>query len=112
MNLQPPGGSGSILLANGRSLQANPTVSYSARSGLQSIKLSGAGADRGTTVTINFLPATSVLSSLSGKVLGQTVALKRTSAGTVTQTVPPALSPPALAVPKPAWNATTRSNRR
>ena len=96
MNLQPPGGSGSILLANGRSLQANPTVSYSARSGLQSIKLSGAGADRGTTVAINFLPATSVLSSLSGKVLGQTVALKRTSAGTVTQTAPPALSPPNL----------------
>ena len=34
MNVQPPGGSGSIVLPNGRSLQANLAGSFSARSGL------------------------------------------------------------------------------
>ena len=87
MNLQPPGGSGSILLPNGRTLQANPAVTFSARSGLACIKLSGTGADRGTTLNINFFPATNVLDSLSGKVLGQSVTLKSTSGGTVNQTV-------------------------
>ena len=58
MNLQPPGGAGSIMLPNGRSMQANPMVTYSARSGLERIKLSGTGTDRATTLTINFFPAT------------------------------------------------------
>ena len=60
MNLQPPGGSGSILLPNGRTLQANPVVTFSARSGLECIKLSGTGTDRGTTLNINLFPATNV----------------------------------------------------
>jgi hypothetical protein len=87
MNLQPPGGSGSIMLPNGRSLQASPMVSFSARSGLESIKLSGAGTDRGATLNISFFPTTNLLDSLNGKVLGQTVTVKSVGGGTVSQPV-------------------------
>ena len=87
MNLQPPGGSGSIVLPNGRSLQVNPAVTYSARTGLERIKLTGAGADRTTSITVNYLPATNLLDSLSGKVLGQTVTVKSSGAGRVGQPV-------------------------
>jgi hypothetical protein len=87
MNLQPPGGSGSITLPSGRSLQANPTATFSASSGLERVTLSGTGTNRGTTLSINFFPATHVLDSLSGKVLGQTVTVKSAGGGTVTQPV-------------------------
>jgi len=82
MNLQPPGGTGSITLPNGRSLQASPAVTFSASSGLERVTISGAGTNRATTLTINFFPATKVLDSLSGKVLGQTVTVKKASGGT------------------------------
>jgi hypothetical protein len=87
MNLQPPGGTGSITLPNGRSLQASPAVTFSASSGLERVTISGAGTNRATTLTINFFPATKVLDSLSGKVLGQTVTVKSAGGGTVTQPV-------------------------
>ena len=87
MNLQPPGGAGTIVLANGRSVQANPIVTYSARTGLENIKLAGAGTDRATALTINFYPATNGLDSLSGKVLGQTVTVRSAGRGTVGQPV-------------------------
>jgi len=87
MNIQTPGGSGSILLPNGRSLQANLASSFSARSGLNRLKLSGTGGDRGNTLNVNYLPATSALESVSGKVLGQTVTLKNPSGSILSQTV-------------------------
>jgi hypothetical protein len=95
MNLQPPGGTGSITLPNGRSLQANPTATFSASSGLARITLSGAGTNRGTTLNINYFPATDVLDSLSGKVLGQTVTVKSAGGGTVSQ--PVSTAPPTTA---------------
>ena len=97
MNLQPPGGAGSIILPNGRSMLANPMVTYSARSGLERIKLSGTGTDRATTLTFNFYPATNFLDSLSGKVLGQTVTVKSTGGGTVSQPVSTAPATPGSA---------------
>jgi hypothetical protein len=87
MNLQPPGGAGSIVLANGRSIQANPLVTYSARTGLESIKLSGAGNDRATALTIKYFPTTNGLDSLTGKVLGQAVTVKSAGRGTSGQPV-------------------------
>ena len=87
MNLQPPGGTGSITLPNGRSIQANPAVTYSASAGLERVTLTGAGTNRTTTLTISFFPATKVLDGLSGKVLGQTVTVKSAGGGTVTQPV-------------------------
>jgi hypothetical protein len=92
MNLQPPGGSGSIVLPNGRSLQSSLASSYSAHSGLDRIKVSGTGGDRGITLTVNFVPATSALDSLSGTVLGQTVALKNLGGAILSQTVSSTLS--------------------
>ncbi|MCX6927784.1 MAG: multiheme c-type cytochrome, partial [Verrucomicrobia bacterium] len=82
MNIQMPGGSGSIVLPNGRTLQANLTGNFSARSGLGHLKLSGTGGDKGSTLSLNYVTATSALENLSGKVLGQRVALKNLS-GTV-----------------------------
>ena len=87
MNLQPPGGTSSITLPNGRSLLASPKVTFSASTGLERVTLSGAGTNQGTTLTINFFPATKVLDSLSGKVLGQTVTVKSAGGGAVTQPV-------------------------
>jgi Cytochrome c554 and c-prime len=97
MNLAPPGGSASVKLPNGRALQANPMVNYSARSGLERVKLSGTGTDRGTAITVNFLPTTGVLDSLSGKVLGQNVTLKNAGGRIVSQTVSPAAATSAYA---------------
>lgn len=97
LNLQPPGGTGSILLPNGRSVQASLADSFAARSGLERIKLTGTGSDRGNTLTINFLPATGALQSLSGKLLGQTVALQSPSGSVLSQTVSTASAPSAFA---------------
>ena len=87
LNLQPPGGSGSIILPNGRSLQTSLASSFSARSGLGLVKLAGVGGDRGNALSINYFPVTNAINSLSGKVLGQTVTLKTQSAAVSTQTI-------------------------
>ncbi len=87
LNVQPPGGSGSIVLPNGRSLQTSLASSFSARSGLGLVKLAGVGADRGSALSINYFPVTNAINSLSGKVLGQTVVLKSQSAAVSTQTI-------------------------
>lgn len=92
MNLQASGGSGSITLPNGRSLQTSLASSYSANSGLDRIKLSGTGGDRGNTLSLNFFPSTRALQSLSGKILGQTVSFKSPS-GTILGTLPQASAP-------------------
>ena len=86
MNVQPGGGTGAIVLPNGRSFQASLAGSYSARTGLGGIRLAGTGSDRGNALSINYFPATNALDSLSGKVLGQTVAIKSLSARAVTAT--------------------------
>ena len=87
LNLQPPGGSGSIILPNGRSLQTSLASSFSARSGLGQVKLAGVGGDRGTALSINYFPVTNAINSLSGKVLGQTVVLKSQTAAVSTQSI-------------------------
>jgi hypothetical protein len=87
MNIQTPGGSGSIVLPNGRTLQTSLASSFSARSGLGLMKLAGVGGDRGTALSINYFPVTNAINSLSGKVLGQTVTLKSQSASVSTQTI-------------------------
>jgi hypothetical protein len=87
MNLQPSGSAGSIILANGRSLPASLARSSSARSELETIKLSGVGGNGGSTLNINFFPATSALDSVSGKVLGQTVTFKNPTARIPSPTV-------------------------
>ncbi len=56
LNLQPPGGTGSITLPNGRSIQANPAVTYSASTGLERVTLSGASTNRATTLNDQLLP--------------------------------------------------------
>ncbi len=89
MNFQPSGGTGSIVLSNGRSLQTSLASSFSARTGLARIKLTGAGSDRGNTLSLSFLPATSAVESLSGKLLGQTVMLKSPSGTVTSQTSAP-----------------------
>ncbi len=101
MNLQPPGGTGSVILPNGRSLPARLAGSFSPRSGLELIKLSGVGSDLGSALTINFFPATGAVDSLSGKILGQSVTLKSLSAKIPNPTVSqasPARTPSAYAV--------------
>jgi len=95
MNLQPPGGTGSVILPNGRSLPASLAGSFSARSGLELIKLSGVGSDPGSALTINFFPATGAVDSLSGKMLGQSVTIKSLSAKIPSPTVSPASPSPA-----------------
>ena len=87
MNVQTPGGSGSIVLPNGRSLQTSLAGSFSARSGLGLMKLAGVGADRGSALSIGYFPATNAVDSLSGKVLGQTVVLKSRRAAVSPQTI-------------------------
>jgi hypothetical protein len=97
LNLQPPGGTGSILLANGRSVQASLVDSFAAHSGLERIKLAGVGGDRGNSLNISFSPATSTLESLSGKILGQTVVVQSPSGSVLSQNVSLASAPAALA---------------
>jgi hypothetical protein len=87
MNIQTPVGSGSIILPNRRSLQANLTGSFSARSGVGRLKLSGTGGDRGSTLNINLATTTGGLQSLTGKVLGQTVSLKNLGGSINSQSV-------------------------
>ncbi len=87
MNIQWPGGTGSIILPNGRSLQTGLTDSFSARSGLARIKHAGTGGDRGTTLSVIFSPASGALDSLSGRVLGQTVALRNLGGSIVGQSI-------------------------
>ena len=100
LNVQTPGGSGSVVLPNGRSLQTSLASSFSARSGLGLMKLAGVGADRGSAVSINYFPATNAVDSLSGKVLGQTVVLKIQRAAVL----PPTISP----VPTAATSASSQ----
>ena len=87
MNVQTPGGSGSVFLPSGRSLQTSLASSFSARSGLGLLKLAGVGGDRGSALSINYFPATNAVDSLSGKVLGQTVVLKSRRAAVPPQTI-------------------------
>ena len=87
MTIQVPSGSGFILLPNGRSLQANLASSFSAGSGLSRLKLSGTGGDRGNTLNVSYLPATSALESISGKVLGQKVTIKNPGGSILSQNV-------------------------
>jgi hypothetical protein len=87
MNIQTSGGSGSIVLPNGRSLQTSLASSFSARSGLGLMKLAGVGGDRGNALSINYFPVANAIDSLSGKVLGQTVILKSRSAAVSTRTI-------------------------
>ncbi len=87
MNLQSPGGSGSIILPNGRSVEASLVGNFSPRSGVDRIKLSGVGSDRGNVLSINFSRATTALESLNGKILGQTVALKSLNGTILSQTI-------------------------
>lgn len=98
MNLQPSGGTGSIVLANGRSLQASLAGSFSPRSGLELTRLSGVGGDRSSVLNINFSPATSALDSLGGKILGQTVTLNSPSARIPSPTVSQATASASFAV--------------
>ena len=90
MNIQMPGGSGSVILPNGRSLQANLSGSFAARSGVGHLKLLGAGGGQGQTLNIDVVAATSALEGLRGKVLGQTVALKNLNGSIRSEIVAPA----------------------
>jgi hypothetical protein len=66
-------GTGSILLSNGRTLQASLTGSSALASGLDRVNLSGASGDRGNKLNLSFFAQTRSLQKLSGKILGQTV---------------------------------------
>ena len=87
LDIQALRGAGSINLPNGRSLRGSLAGNFSARAALKRLKLAGVGGDRGTTLSFGFLPASSALQSLSGKVLGQTVNLKSPSGRSVNQNV-------------------------
>ena len=84
MNLQPPGGSGSIILPNGRSLQTSLAeqlfCALGPRRASSSRALAATGAPR-LVSTISRPPM--LLDSLSGKVLGQTVVLKSRGGGSL-----------------------------
>ena len=97
MNLASAGGTGTIVLPNGRSLQASLASSFSAHTGISRIKLAGTGGDRGNSLTLSMLPATTALDSVSGKLLGQTVTLKSLNGSVISQAAAQASLPPGSA---------------
>ena len=76
MNIVPLdkfGGSGSIILSNGRALPASLSGSFSRQSLVSTVKISGINEAKGSSVTVRFLDGADAPQSLRGSILGQTL---------------------------------------
>jgi hypothetical protein len=76
VTLNKLGGSGSIILSNGRALPMQLSGSYSTSSGTSKIKLKGINEAVGTSLSLKFFNVPDegfVIESMSGKILGQSV---------------------------------------
>jgi cytochrome c553 len=90
MNIVPLsrlGGTGSIVLPGGRSLQTSLFGSFSRPSGLSRVALTGLNSDRGAKLSIAFFPSNGVLQKLTGRFMGQSVSMK-SGLNIVGQTIP------------------------
>lgn len=69
------GGTAFIFLPNGRILQANVSGSFSSRTGVSKIKVTGIGGDKGFTVTFTTTTGEEglQLETVRGRILGQTL---------------------------------------
>jgi hypothetical protein len=73
--LRSLGGSALIILSNGKQVPTRLTGSYSARSALANVKLTGINEGLGTSANLKFISSAEgiELQSVRGSVLGQTV---------------------------------------
>ena len=68
---QLSGFTATIVLANGRTLSANLSGSYSSHTGLSTVQINGTGDARGVSLRLQFTPSS--VESLSGTLMGQTI---------------------------------------
>ena len=66
-------GNATIVLTNGRAFNFTVSGTYSARSDLSTLKLSGSGQSTGASLTLRIHGSDRALVSLRGRVLGQTL---------------------------------------